>query len=56
MGIATDTSGVQCLDWVLTLCITLLCPYNDNLIAECQECHLPLPPPIDCDNIEDSRV
>ena len=36
--------------------VTLLCPYDDDPITECQERHPPLPPPVVCDGIEEYEV
>ena len=36
--------------------VTLLCPYDDDPITECQECHPPPPPPVVCDGIEEYEV
>ena len=36
--------------------VTLLHPFESDLIAECQECHPPLPPPFVRDGIEEYEV
>ena len=36
--------------------VTLLHPYDDDPITECQECHLLLPPPVICNSIEEYEV
>ena len=36
--------------------VTLLHPFEGDLIAECQECHPPPPPPIIHDGIEEYKV
>ena len=36
--------------------VTLLCPYDNDPITECQECHPPPPPPVVRDSIEEYEV
>ena len=41
---------------VLIFSVTLLCPYDNDLIAECQEYHPPPLLPVICDSIEEYEV
>ena len=36
--------------------ITLLCPFESDPITECHKCHLPPPPPIVCNGVEEYEV
>ena len=40
----------------LIFSVTLLCPYDNDPITECQECHLPPPPLVIRDGVEEYEV